>query len=147
MRRIVRVIAENLGRAPAAVPLPGSVPAPDGFRGRVVIDPARCLGCGMCAYVCVSDAVRGHDRETGYVWEYDPARCAFCGRCVERCPGGALSQSAEPLSSYARPGELAVRVEVAFAPCPDCGVPSRAGRCERCRRAQLARALFAGGRS
>jgi formate hydrogenlyase subunit 6/NADH:ubiquinone oxidoreductase subunit I len=149
VRRILQVIAENLTRKPAAVPLPQTVPTPDDFRGRVILDAQRCLGCGMCAYVCVSSAIRCSDGGGGsFRWAYDPGACAFCGRCVERCPAQALSQSPEPLPSYARPGALAVSVDVRFAPCPDCGEPTRSidghGRCERCKRTSLARKLFVG---
>lgn len=122
---ILKVIAENLRNEPAAVPLPASVPTPAGFHGRVLMDPSRCIGCGMCAYVCVSNAIVGKDQGGKYHWKYDGAACAFCGRCVERCPASALSQAAEPTASYDKPGGLVVHHVVTFAPCPGCGEPTR----------------------
>lgn len=165
MRRILQVIAENLGHRPVAVPLPDHVPTPDGFRGRVTLDPARCIGCGMCAYVCVSNAITGAAEGDAYRWTYDPGRCAFCARCVERCPGGALSNDDQPVPAYARPGELAVRTLVTFPACPDCGAPTRPApeelahrafaevtdetrallhRCDRCRRKIMQKKLAPG---
>ena len=162
--KILKVIAENLGSKPAAVPLPESVPTPAGFHGRVLLDPGSCIGCGMCAYVCVSNAIVGKDQGGTYLWQYDAAACAFCGRCVERCPARALSQAAEPTPCYDRPGGLVVRHVVAFAPCLDCGEPTRQPtpglletaypqmteeqrdllrRCERCRRKRLVRRMAA----
>jgi len=41
----------------------------------IVVQPARCMGCGTCREVCP----RGTD----------PALCTACGRCVEACPTGA----------------------------------------------------------
>jgi formate hydrogenlyase subunit 6/NADH:ubiquinone oxidoreductase subunit I len=163
--QILRLIAGNLGRGPATIRLPGSVPVPPGFRGRVLLEPARCLACGLCAYVCVSDAITGReDGGGGYGWEYDPGRCAFCARCVDHCPGHALAMASEPTRPYLEPGELAVRERIAFPPCPDCGAPARPAtpqllglafehptehtrelvrRCERCRRRRQQRGLAA----
>jgi formate hydrogenlyase subunit 6/NADH:ubiquinone oxidoreductase subunit I len=162
--RILQVITGNLASRPATVPLPGSVPTPAGFRGRVLLDPARCLACGMCGYVCVSDAIVARDEDGGFGWAYEPGRCAFCARCFERCPGRALSMEAKAAPSYLRPGELAVRHRVPLPACPRCGVTVRPATeellqlafdhvtdetrelvklCERCRRHRLQRSLAA----
>ncbi len=146
------------------VRLPDAVPAPGGYRGAVTLDPARCLACRTCGYVCVSAAITGAEVSTGYAWDYEPGRCTFCARCVDRCPGNALSMSPVPLPAYARPGELAVHHLVPFAACLDCGKPVRPATgellarafehvtdetrallrcCERCRRRRLQRRLLA----
>jgi len=163
--RILQVIRDNLAQGPATVRLPGSVPTTSGFRGRVVLDPARCIACGMCAYVCVSDAISGVNEEQAYGWGYDPGRCSFCARCLERCPGHALTMTPEPVPTYARQGELAAHQRVPFPPCAQCSAPVRpateellrlafghvteelrelAHLCERCRRKRLQRSLAAG---
>lgn len=164
MLRILQVIADNLSRPPATVRLPDTVPTPPGFHGSVLHEPSRCLACGLCAYVCVSDAIVARDRDGGFGWDYEPGRCAFCARCVERCPGRALSMDERPAPAYLRPGELAVRHEVPFPTCPACGAPARPATeellklafkdvtpearelvrlCERCRRRRLQRSLAA----
>lgn len=162
MSSILRLLARNAARAPDTVRLPGSVPVPDGYRGPVRLEPSRCVACGLCAYVCVSDAITGDDVRGAYAWGYDPGRCTFCARCVDHCPGGALSMSAAPPPAYARPGELATQTLVALPRCPGCGravrlatepivraafaEPSQATRallrvCERCRRRRLQRGM------
>ena len=125
MAGILRVIADNVKSGPATVRLPGSVPAPEGFRGRVGIDSQRCLACGMCSYVCVSDAIIGSNQARSYVWAYDPGRCTFCARCVDRCPGQALSMEPAPAPIYTLRGELRVEIAIGLPPCPECGAPSR----------------------
>jgi NADH-quinone oxidoreductase subunit I len=56
----------------------------------------KCVGCGICAGVCPSQAIRvyteeGPDHEkvvTGY--EIDAFRCIYCGLCEESCPKDAI---------------------------------------------------------
>ena len=164
MSSILRVITRNLSRGPVTVRLPGQVPVPPGYRGPVTFDPARCVACGLCAYVCVSDAITGAHGERDYAWAYDAGRCAFCARCVDHCPGKALSMAAAPAPTYTRRGELATQARVAFPPCPDCGAPARPVTeelvrlafehptaetrallrlCERCRQRRVQRSLAA----
>jgi formate hydrogenlyase subunit 6/NADH:ubiquinone oxidoreductase subunit I len=164
--RILRVINGNLVEGPATVRLPASVPSPAGYRGPVVLDPARCLACRICAYVCVTAAITGAEEGAAYAWTYDPGRCTFCARCLERCPGAALTMLAEPSPAYTRVGELEVLYMIPFPACPDCGAPVRRvtdellgrafeqvteetrelmRRCERCRRRRLQQSLLAAG--
>jgi formate hydrogenlyase subunit 6/NADH:ubiquinone oxidoreductase subunit I len=165
MPGILRVIAHNVKGGAATVRLPGSVPAPEGFRGRVTIDPPRCLACGMCSYVCVSDAITGSNQARSYVWAYDPGRCTFCARCADRCPGHALSMEPAPAPIYRLRGGLRIERQIAFPACPACGAPHRpvtgdllrlafdsavpdetillVKLCERCRRRRLQRNMFA----
>lgn len=163
MAGILRVIAENLARRRATVRLPGRVPPPAGYRGRVTMNPSRCMACGICAYVCVSDAITVSARAAVYSWTYEPGRCTFCSRCVDHCPGPALTMEAEPLPPYEKAGQLGECHLVALPPCPDCGRPTRPVTeeftrraldeasedtrerlrlCERCRRRRLQRSLI-----
>ena len=125
MFHILAVIAGNLLHGPGTIRLPGSVPCPANFRGAVTLDPALCLACGICSYVCVSDAITGEEQDKNYLWTYEPGRCTFCARCVDRCPGRALTMAAEPVAAYSKPGERGVRQLVPFPACPHCGAPSR----------------------
>lgn len=161
---ILRVITRNLLRGPATVRFPDRAPVAAGYRGPVTFEPARCLACGLCAYVCVSEAITGTQGATAYGWGYEPARCTFCARCVDHCPGRALSMAAEPAPAYRRLGALAVHDEVPFPPCEECGRPRRPATeelirlafdhpaeetralvrlCERCRRRRLQRGMAA----
>lgn len=164
MLKILKMIAGNMATDKATVRLPGSVPTPALFRGAVTMDPEKCIGCGMCSYVCVSNAITGAEQDKSYAWTYEPGRCTFCARCVDRCPAYALSMNSDQMPCYAHPGELNTEHLVQFRPCLECGAPVRFASddildrafdhvkdetrelvrlCERCRRRRLQRNLIA----
>ena len=51
-----------------------------------VIDPDKCVGCGLCASMCRYGAI---DRD-GDVYRVAPLRCEGCKVCVAFCPEGAI---------------------------------------------------------
>lgn len=54
----------------------------------VIIDPARCTGCGQCAQNCsVHAIVRGEDG----IYRCNSGWCFACGQCVALCPTGAAA--------------------------------------------------------
>ena len=164
MLRILQVIGGNALAKRATVRLPDRVPPPANFRGEVLLETANCVACGMCAYVCVSEAIKVLDQQDAMAWTYRPGQCTFCARCVERCPGQALSMNSDTMRTYTKPSELQVEQQVAFPRCPDCGRTVRpAGErltslgfespgddtrrlltlCERCKRKHIQRNIFA----
>jgi formate hydrogenlyase subunit 6/NADH:ubiquinone oxidoreductase subunit I len=78
------------------------------YRGLIVNDPTRCVGCGQCAYVCPSAAIEVKRSGDTYSWTYDAAKCAFCGRCIERCKPHSLTMESQLPPLYSRPDELKV---------------------------------------
>ncbi|HUL60369.1 MAG TPA: 4Fe-4S dicluster domain-containing protein [Anaeromyxobacteraceae bacterium] len=61
---------------------------PERFRGRPVVDPARCPdGCRACADACPTEAILDPGEARMRV---DLGRCLFCADCVEACPPGAI---------------------------------------------------------
>ena len=46
-----------------------------------------CAGCGTCAGVCPTEAIRMRVSEGVYVPEIEEEKCVRCGLCVESCPG------------------------------------------------------------
>ena len=52
--------------------------------GARVVDPKKCIGCGMCSQACPWNMPRV-DAETGV-----STKCISCGRCAEQCPNGAI---------------------------------------------------------
>ena len=122
---IFHIIGKNIAEGPGTISLPHKTPPPVGFRGLVLLDPDRCIGCGLCAYVCVSESVTGTSTETEYHWQYEPGRCTFCARCVDRCPTDALRMSGNAPPVYSHPGELNTTHTVPFPPCKGCGKPTR----------------------
>jgi Ni,Fe-hydrogenase III small subunit/formate hydrogenlyase subunit 6/NADH:ubiquinone oxidoreductase subunit I len=68
---------------------PGEVAMPPRFRGRPVVDAARCPdGCRACADACPTDAIDVREASRPRI---DLGRCLFCTDCVEACPEGAIN--------------------------------------------------------
>ncbi|MFC1501471.1 4Fe-4S binding protein [Elusimicrobiota bacterium] len=67
---------------------------PEHFRGRIIFDPLKCIGCQLCVKDCPSKAIKINklgDKEFECI--IDLARCVFCGQCVYICPKQALKSS------------------------------------------------------
>jgi Ni,Fe-hydrogenase III small subunit/formate hydrogenlyase subunit 6/NADH:ubiquinone oxidoreductase subunit I len=72
---------------------------PSRFRGRPVLDIARCAeGCRACIDSCPTQALaadaggEGLAADTGRL-ALDMGRCLFCADCVDACPEGAIAFS------------------------------------------------------
>jgi formate hydrogenlyase subunit 6 len=151
---IFQLIANNLGGGPITLHFPKRVPVPEHLRGRVQLNPERCIGCAACAYVCASSAIIVRDDLIACEWEYDAAQCTFCGRCADLCPTRSLTLEAERPPVYRQRGALRVAHRITYPRCPECGQPASlvsdlvlarafgeisaavrewSGLCERCR--------------
>jgi Ni,Fe-hydrogenase III small subunit/NAD-dependent dihydropyrimidine dehydrogenase PreA subunit len=62
---------------------------PDRFRGRPVVDQAKCRsGCDACRSACPTQAITINGKAT-----IDLGKCLFCTDCTRACPEGAISYS------------------------------------------------------
>jgi formate hydrogenlyase subunit 6/NADH:ubiquinone oxidoreductase subunit I len=104
---IFHLIYENLRLGTVSYPLPHQHQCTsDQYRGVIVNDPSRCVGCGQCAYVCPSAAIEVTRSGDTYQWTYDPGKCAFCGRCIERCKPHTLTMESQLPPLYSHQGEM-----------------------------------------
>lgn len=69
------------------------VGTPERFRGKIVYEKEKCIGCRLCLKVCPSEAILFKEEEKKikiYV-----ARCTFCAQCNDVCPVNCLHMSNE----------------------------------------------------
>ncbi|MCX7641597.1 MAG: 4Fe-4S binding protein [Elusimicrobiales bacterium] len=76
-----------------------------GFRGRIIFDTSKCIGCKMCIRVCPAKAIEiiqiGEEVKTledgkqiitkKFECIMNLDRCIYCAQCVESCPKKALT--------------------------------------------------------
>jgi len=58
-------------------------------RGRIEMQPSKCIVCTMCAKRCPTGAITV-DKEAN-TWRIDRFKCIVCGACVEGCKPGSLA--------------------------------------------------------
>lgn len=72
---------------------------PPRFRGKVVVEPALCKGCGLCVRDCPafalelereSDALSPSQGREKFRLIHHHDRCAYCGQCEASCQFGAI---------------------------------------------------------
>lgn len=81
----------------------------------VLVDSARCIGCGACVVECPVEAL---DLVDG-VAVVDPAKCINTGSCVKVCPANALSLPEGVVKPSEAPKEEAGSKNELNAPLPD----------------------------
>ncbi len=69
------------------------IKTPEGFRGKIVYDKEKCIGCKLCIKVCPTNAIEFKEKEKKI--KIYLSRCCFCSQCNDVCPVKCLSMSDE----------------------------------------------------
>lgn len=56
---------------------------------QVLIDPSKCIGCGLCAKTCVAHNIELENKKAKTILK----DCLMCGQCTAVCPGKAVTIS------------------------------------------------------
>lgn len=115
------LICLKAGRVTLPYPFAPHDPMP-GFRGKIVVDPDLCFGCGGCAAVCPSGVILLKDRDQyTRTIEFQWARCTYCGRCEQACPEHAVTMSQQFETATDSPADMVLTLDVFMGPCGRCG--------------------------
>lgn len=124
MAGFLKVLLRNVLQGPSTDPYPfGPTFDPEGIRGKVVIDPDKCMGCGMCAYTCPGGAINIEKRDDGHTITVYHNTCCKCANCQEYCPTGAITMCGDWHAAHAFEVQYDqyVQEKVAKERCPVCG--------------------------
>jgi hydrogenase-4 component H len=114
-------LAMTAGTATLPYPFAPHPPEP-GFRGRVVVDTERCVGCGGCADVCPSRCITLTDvSRTWRVIRRHLERCIHCGRCEAACGYDAVHLVADCELATPDRADLMVEQRIFMGVCDRCG--------------------------
>jgi hydrogenase-4 component H len=114
-------ICLSAGRVTLSYPAEGR-PTPEGFRGRPIFNPAKCIGCGACASNCPAREILIADVcQELRILQYLGRRCTYCGRCADVCPEKAITMSRDFETATNSIGDLGQRIRIFMSTCQRCG--------------------------
>lgn len=130
MASFLKVLFRNLLEGPSTDPFPaGETFTPDRLRGKCVIDPELCMGCGVCKNSCAAGAIDISPKKdnTGFqitVWRDS---CCLCASCRHYCPTGAMSITNDWHHAHEDKDKFAIVEQhvIDFVPCAHCGTLMR----------------------
>lgn len=95
----------------------------ESFRGKIVIDSSKCIGCGACVRICPPKALQLIQEGSKLVLRYFTGRCIFCWMCIDVCPQKAISGTREFELASIEVKALYRDVIHRIAICSRCGKP------------------------
>ena len=84
-------LLEKIEKGEAKITPP--VEIPKNFRGKIVYDRAKCIGCKLCIKVCPAEAIEFIPDKKKIKIHLD--HCIFCSQCNDICPVMCLNMSEE----------------------------------------------------
>ena len=130
MAGFLKVLFRNLLEGPSTDPFPlGETFTPDRLRGRAVVDPDLCMGCGICRHSCAAGAIHIGQKPDGSgftitIWQNS---CCLCASCRHYCPTAAMSISTDWHTAHTQ-SEKYNKLEqhtIKYEPCVACGALMR----------------------
>lgn len=105
----------NLVSKPSTEPFPkGEAPkAPEGYRGRLHYDGAKCLNCGLCLRVCAPQCMERtveklENGDQKVTFTFDMTSCTFCGMCADFCTSHAITMTEDYMMVGTKPEDFLV---------------------------------------
>jgi formate hydrogenlyase subunit 6/NADH:ubiquinone oxidoreductase subunit I len=95
---------------------------PEGnFRGKVVVDPALCIGCGACAMACPPRLIALNDKDGYRAVEFALRRCTYCAQCRDVCPQKAITLSNQFETASPSMDDMSISLQLKLVHCRECG--------------------------
>lgn len=126
MGSFLKVLFRNLLEGPSTDPFPvGETFTPDRLRGKCVVDPDLCMGCGVCKNVCAAGAIDITPKkdDSGYTITVWRNSCCLCASCRQYCPTGAMSITNDWHHAHAQSEkyDCVEQHTIDYVPCAHCG--------------------------
>lgn len=84
------------------------VETPEGYRGRHILYPEKCISCGLCERDCPANAIELIEVSGKRMPHFFLDSCVFCYICAENCPREAIKLSTNFEMSATEKGDLTV---------------------------------------
>jgi formate hydrogenlyase subunit 6 len=115
-RRRLPALIKDMGSCLFKKPFTREYPAvkvevPEGYRGRHIFYPEKCISCGLCERDCPANAIELIEVSGKRMPQFYLDRCIFCYQCAEGCPRDAIKLSANFEMSTTEKEELLVTPE------------------------------------
>ena len=115
-RRRLPALIKDMGSCLFKKPFTREYPAvkvevPEGYRGRHIFYPEKCINCGLCERDCPANAIELIEVSGKRMPHFYLDRCIFCYQCSEGCPRDAIKLSTNFEMSTTEKEELLVTPE------------------------------------